>query len=365
MTLEVQTIANAPPRAESVLTRLKRKRSAFVALVFLVLLYGLLPFVEMVAPYDPEARDNDRILMPPVQVHVFHDGRIAWPYVHPVRAELNTETFQRTYVADTAQRLPVRFLCEGDLYLFWGVVEARRHLVCPPTGGSLHLLGTDRLGRDMFSRILHGARVSLTIGLIGVAISFVLGCLLGGLAGYAGGWMDAMVLRLIEILRAIPELPLWMALAAALPANWSALSIYFGITIILGLLDWPGLARAVRAKIMSLREEDYVVAAELLGASRGRVLFLHMLPNFSGHLIVSLTLAVPAMILGETALSFLGLGLRPPVVSWGVLLNDAQNMSAIELYPWLLLPLLPVILVVLAFNVLGDGLRDITDPYRR
>lgn len=365
MTIEARTVAKVPPRAESMLTKLRRKHSAFVAMVFLALLYGLLPFVEIVAPYNPETRDNDRILMPPVQVHVFHDGRVTWPYVHPVRAELDTKTFQRTYVADTAQRLPVRFLCEGDPYHFWGVVEARRHLVCPPIGGSLHLLGTDRLGRDMLSRMLHGARVSLTIGLIGVAISFVLGCLLGGLAGYAGGWLDAMVLRLIEILRAIPELPLWMALSAALPANWSALSIYFGITIILGLLDWPGLARAVRAKIMSLREEDYVVAAELLGASRGRVLFLHMLPNFSGHLIVSLTLAVPAMILGETALSFLGLGLRPPVVSWGVLLNDAQNMSAIELYPWLLLPLLPVILVVLAFNVLGDGLRDVTDPYGR
>jgi peptide/nickel transport system permease protein len=357
--------ASLPPRPAGVLAGLIRKRSAFAGLVFLVFLYALLPFVEVIAPYDPETRNNDRILMPPVQVHLFHDGGIAWPYVHPVRGELDTETFQRRYVADTTRRLPVRFLCDGEPYHFLGLVQTRFRLACPPTGGTLHLLGTDRLGRDMLSRILHGARVSLTIGLIGVAISFVLGCLLGGLAGYAGGWTDALVLRLIEILRAIPELPLWMALAAALPANWSAMSVYFGITIILGLLDWPGLARAVRAKIMSLREEDYVVAAELLGASRVRVLFLHMLPNFSGHLIVALTLAVPAMILGETALSFLGLGLRPPVVSWGVLLNDAQNMSAIELYPWLLAPLLPVILVVLAFNVVGDGLRDVADPYRR
>jgi peptide/nickel transport system permease protein len=187
--------------------------------------------------------------------------------------------------------------------------------------------------------------------------------LLGGLAGYLGGWVDAIVLRLIELLRALPELPLWMALAAALPATWSPIWVYFGITLILGLLDWPGLARAVRAKVLSLREEDYVVAAELLGASRLRVLFRHMLPNFSGHLIASVTLAIPGMILGETALSFLGLGLRPPVVSWGVLLNEAQNISAVELYPWLLIPLAPVILVVLAFNVLGDGLRDAVDPY--
>ncbi len=365
--MTVDTLANSSAaRARAgLLSRIARRPSAFAALLFLFVLYALLPFVEVIAPYAPETRHNDRILMPPSTVHFWHDGQLTRPYVHPVQAVLNTETFQRTYVADPEKRLPLRFFCSGDAYHLWGLFSADFHLICPPEGGGLHLLGTDRLGRDMFSRILHGARVSLTIGLFGVAISFILGCILGGLAGYAGGWTDAVVLRLIEVLRAIPELPLWMALAAALPATWSAMSVYFGITIILGLLDWPGLARAVRAKIMSLREEDYVVAAELLGASRSRVLFLHMLPNFSGHLIVSLTLAVPAMILGETALSFLGLGLRPPVVSWGVMLNDAQNMSAIELYPWLLLPLLPVILVVLAFNVLGDGLRDIADPYRR
>jgi peptide/nickel transport system permease protein len=365
MTMEALGQPSAPRAPKGWVSRLVRRRGAFVSLVFLVFLYALLPFVEVIAPYAPETRHNDRILMPPSSVHFWHEGRIVSPYVNAVRVVLDTETFQRTYVADPETRLPLSFFCRGDAYRLWWLVAADFHLVCPPTAGALHLLGTDRLGRDMFSRILHGARVSLTIGLFGVAISFILGCLLGGLAGYAGGWTDAVVLRLIEVLRAIPELPLWMALAAALPATWSAVSVYFGITIILGLLDWPGLARAVRAKIMSLREEDYVVAAELLGASRTRVLFLHMLPNFSGHLIVSLTLAVPAMILGETALSFLGLGLRPPVVSWGVMLNDAQNMSAIELYPWLLLPLLPVILVVLAFNVLGDGLRDMADPYRR
>jgi len=357
--------STALPRPEGLVRRLRRRRAAFASLVFLALLYALLPFVEIIAPYAPETRSNDHIYMPPMAVRIVHEGRLTAPYVLAVQSTLDTETFQRRFVADPTQPQALRFLCAGDAYMLWGLIPGDFHLVCPPEGGRFHLLGTDRLGRDIFSRILHGARISLTIGLIGVGISFFLGCLLGGLAGYAGGRVDALVLRLIEILRAIPELPLWMALAAALPANWSAISVYFGITIILGLLDWPGLARAVRAKIMSLREEDYVVAAELLGASRQRVLFLHMLPNFSGHLIVSLTMAVPAMILGETALSFLGLGLRPPVVSWGVLLNDAQSVSAVELYPWLLAPLVPVILVVLAFNVLGDGLRDIADPYRR
>jgi peptide/nickel transport system permease protein len=356
-------LASAPP--VGVMRRLMQQRSAFAALVFLTVLYALLPFVEILAPYAPETRSNDHIHMPPTAVRFVHEGGLVRPYVNAVRSELDTETFQRAYIPDERSRLSLDFFCHGDAYLLWGVFAGTFHIVCPPEGGRLHLLGTDRLGRDIFSRVLHGARVSLTIGLIGVAISFILGCLVGGIAGYAGGWTDAVVLRLIEILRAIPELPLWMALAAALPANWSAMSVYFGITIILGLLDWPGLARAVRAKIMSLREEDYVVAAELLGASKARVLILHMLPNFHGHLVVSLTLAVPTMILGETALSFLGLGLRAPVVSWGVLLNDAQNMSAVELYPWLLAPLVPVVLVVLAFNVLGDGLRDMADPYRR
>jgi peptide/nickel transport system permease protein len=351
--------------APSLMRRLSRKPGAFAALLFLIGLYALLPFAEIIAPHAPDTRNNDVIYMPPTPVYLFHEGKFIGPFVYGTKTDVNVETFQRVFTQDKSQPLPLRFFCTGDRYEFWGMFPSSFHLVCPPENGHLFLLGVDRLGRDVFSRTVYGARISLTIGLIGVAISFFLGCLLGGLAGYIGGWVDAAVLRLIEILRAIPELPLWMALAAALPANWPAIWVYFGITLILGLLDWPGLARAVRAKIMSLREEDYVVAAELLGAGRTRVLFRHMLPNFSGHLIVSVTLAVPSMILGETALSFLGLGLRPPVVSWGVLLNDAQNISAVELYPWLLFPLVPVVLVVLAFNVLGDGLRDTADPYSR
>jgi peptide/nickel transport system permease protein len=346
------------------LGRLWRHKGAYFSFLFLALLYGVLPFVEIIAPCDPEARNNDALLAPPASVHFFHEGAFVGPFVYRMTSEMDTTTFSRTYRTDTSRVEALRFMCDGDSYRLWGIFESRMRLVCPAEGGSgFYLFGTDRLGRDLFTRVLYGARISLTIGLVGVAISFVLGCLLGGLAGYLGGWTDAAVLRLIELLRSLPELPLWMALAAALPATWSPLWVYFGITLILGLLDWPGLARAVRAKVLSLREEDYVVAAELLGARPTRVLFRHMLPNFSGHLIASVTLAVPGMILGETALSFLGLGLRAPVVSWGVLLNDAQNISAVELYPWLLLPLAPVVLVVLAFNVLGDGLRDAVDPY--
>ena len=297
-------------------------------------------------------------------MHLFHEGRLVGPFVYGLDYQLNMTTLKREYTANQERVEPIRFFCRSDEYEFWGLFESDLHLVCPAEGSTLFLLGTDRLGRDIMSRIIYGARVSLTIGLIGIAISFMLGITIGGLAGYYGGWVDAAVQRLIEIFRSFPELPLWMALAAILPVTWSPLWVYFGITIILGLLDWPGLARAVRSKLLSLREEDFTVAAQLMGAKPRRIIFRHLLPSFASHLIASVTLAVPTMILGETALSFLGLGLRPPITSWGVLLSEAQNINAVELYPWLMLPVVPVILVVLAFNFLGDGLRDAADPYK-
>jgi peptide/nickel transport system permease protein len=274
------------------------------------------------------------------------------------------DTLQREYRDDPDKVQALRFFCSGDRYSFWGLFDADFHLLCPAQGGTAFLLGTDRLGRDIASRIIYGARISLTVGLIGIAISFTLGIVLGGLAGYYGGWVDSLVQRTIEIIRSFPELPLWMALSAALPVNWSPVAVFLGITVILGLVDWTGLARAVRSKLLALREEDFCTAAVLMGASPRRVIGRHLLPNFMSHLIASATLSVPSMILGETALSFLGLGLRPPVTSWGVLLSEAQNINAVALYPWLMLPVVPVIVIVLAFNFFGDGLRDAADPYK-
>jgi len=259
---------------------------------------------------------------------------------------------------------PIRFFCSGDPYEFWGLVEASAHLVCPAKGGQLFLLGSDRLGRDVLSRILYGARISLTIGLLGIVISFSLGIVIGGLAGYHGGVFDLIVQRVIEVLQSIPSIPLWMALAAIMPVTWSPMLIYLGITAILGLLDWTGLARAVRSKLLSLREEDYVLAARLMGARSPRIIGRHLIPGFMSHLIATATMSIPGMILGETALSFLGLGLRPPITSWGILLTEARSVSTIAFYPWLLFPIIPVILVILAFNFLGDGLRDAADPYK-
>lgn len=343
--------------------KFKRHRVALVSAIFLALLYISLPFVEMIAPYGMTSRHADHLYAPPQPVHLFHEGKFEGPFVYPYKFKFNLETFTRDYVVDRTTPQKLRFFCRGESYDFWGMGKMNAHLMCPPENGTAFLLGTDRLGRDLLSRIIYGARISLTVGLIGIAVSFVIGLTLGGLAGYLGGWVDATVQRSIEILRSLPELPLWLALSAALPVNWSPILVFFAITIILGLLDWPGLARAVRSKLLALREEDFVKAAELMGASRTRIIGRHLVPNFMSHLIASATLSIPSMILGETALSFLGLGLRPPVTSWGVLLNEAQNLAAVNLYPWLLFPMLPVILVVLAFNFMGDGLRDAADPY--
>ncbi len=344
--------------------KFKRHRLALASGIFLAMFYGMILISEFLAPYNLHTRNVDFIYAPPQRIHLFHDGAFVGPFVYGRTMTLDMDTLKRNYADNPANVEPIRFFCRGDSYRFWGLFESNVHLFCPAEGGQLFLLGTDRLGRDVLSRIIYGARISLTIGLLGITVSFVLGIIIGGLAGYHGGVFDLVVQRLIEVLQSIPSIPLWLALAAIMPATWSPILIYLGITVILGLLDWTGLARAVRSKLLALREEDYVLAAQLMGARSSRIIGRHLVPGFMSHLIATATISIPGMILGETALSFLGLGLRPPITSWGILLTEARSVSVIAFYPWLLLPTIPVILVILAFNFLGDGLRDAADPYK-
>jgi peptide/nickel transport system permease protein len=342
----------------------KQHRLALFSGIFLLFCYSAIIIAEFLAPYNLHTRNVEQIYAPPQSVHLFHDGEFIGPFVYGRTMTLEMEDLKRVYTDNPNDIQPLRFFCRGDSYHFWGLFESNTHLVCPAKDGEFFFLGTDRLGRDVLSRIIYGARISLTIGLFGVTMSFILGIVIGGLAGYRGGVFDLIVQRIIEVLQSIPSIPLWLALAAIMPVTWSPILVYLGITVILGMLDWTGLARAVRSKLLALREEDYVLAAQLMGASTRRIIGLHLIPGFMSHLIASATLTIPGMILGETALSFLGLGLRPPITSWGILLTEARSVSVIALYPWLLLPTLPVVLVILAFNFLGDGLRDAADPFK-
>ena len=344
--------------------KFKRHRLALISAVLLAILYAMIVIAEFLAPYNLATRNVDSIYAPPQKVRLFHEGNFVGPFVYGRTVQLNMDTLKREYKDNPKDVQKLRFFCRGDAYKFWSLVDSNLHLVCPAQGGQFFLLGTDQLGHDVLSRIIYGARISLTIGLLGVAVSFILGIVIGGIAGYRGGVVDLVTQRIIEVLQSIPSIPLWMALAAIMPVTWSPLLVYFGITFILGLLDWTGLARAVRSKLLALREEDYVLAAQLMGAKGSRIIGRHLVPGFMSHLIASATISIPGMILGETALSFLGLGLRPPIVSWGVLLNEAANVNVVALYPWLMLPVIPVIVVILAFNFLGDGLRDAADPYK-
>ena len=342
--------------------KLRRHRLALVGATVLALLYLVAIFAEFFAPHDLFQRHNDFINAPPQRVRVLDEGRVRLPFVYPLVQTRNEVTLRREYTADTTRRLTLALFVRGDPYKLWGIFRTDVHFF-GTRGGEAFLLGTDRLGRGMLSRVIHGARISLSIGLLGVFISFVLGCILGGISGYYGGTPDLIVQRAIEFILSIPTIPLWMALSAALPANWPALRVYFAITVILALQGWAGLARVVRGKLLELREEDFVMAARIAGEGAGDIIRRHLLPSFMSYLIVNITLAIPGMILGETALSFLGLGLRPPVVSWGVLLKDAQNFRTVSIHPWLLIPGIFVVVTVLMFNFLGDGLRDAADPY--
>ncbi|MBL4751202.1 MAG: ABC transporter permease [Amylibacter sp.] len=344
--------------------RFRKHKLALVSGLFLLVSYLMLPVTGFVAPYTPNERDADHIYAPPQGIHLFNNGTFIGPHVFPTTATADLENYRWRYTTDTSRPMKLEFFCRRGSYNLFGLFPTNLHLICAPEGATIFLLGSDRLGRDVFSRIVYGAQLSLTVGIIGITVSFTLGIFFGSIAGYFGGRTDWAVQRIIEILRSLPELPLWLALSAAVPSHWGPVTVFFIISIILGILDWPGLARAVRSKFLSLREEEYVRAAEMMGARPARIIGRHLLPNFSSHLIASAMLSIPAMILGETALSFLGLGLRAPAVSWGVMLNDAQNLASIEIYPWIASPMIMIVVVVLAFNFLGDGLRDSLDPYK-
>jgi peptide/nickel transport system permease protein len=346
--------------------RFRKHKLAVASAVVVAGFYAVVLGADFLAYADPDASEAQRSLMPPQRIHWFDGWRLA-PYVHGVKGARDPLTFKRVYVPDPDKKIALRFFAEGFEYRILGLIPASRHLigVDGDATSSVFLLGTDVQGRDLWSRLMYGTRISLTIGLLGVTASLVLGVVLGGLSGFYGGVLDTVIQRVIEILRSIPTIPLWMGLAAALPREWTILQVYFAITVIISLLGWTELARVVRGRFLAMREEDFVVSARLVGCTRTRTIFVHMVPSFMSHIIAATTLALPAMIISETALSFLGLGLRPPAISWGVLLQQAQNVQTVAISPWLMTPAIPVIVAVMAFNFLGDGLRDAADPYGR
>ncbi|MGC9467876.1 MAG: ABC transporter permease [Anaerolineae bacterium] len=346
--------------------KFRRHKLAQMAMVVLGILYFFAIFAGFLSPYDPLHRFKEHLASPPTKIHIRDtEGRFRSPFVYKTVLDRDPVTFRPIYAEDRTTIYPVGFFVRGDPYKFWGLFETDLHLF--GTAGNdiapIFLMGTDQIGRDVFSRIIHGGRISLSVGLVGIAISFILGLLLGGVSGYFGGVIDEVIQRIIEVITTLPTIPLWMALAAALPREWPQLRIYFATTLILSILGWTGLARTVRGRLLSMREEDFVMAAKLDGESEWTIITRYMLPGFLSYIIVSLTGSLPGMILGETALSFLGIGLNPPTISWGVMLNSAQDIMNVAHYPWILWPVPVVVLAVLMFNFVGDGLRDAADPY--
>lgn len=355
-------------QGELIRWRFSRHKMAVISLWLLALLYFVAIFADFLAPYGAQTRFAEYQYAKPTRIHWSRpDGQAFGAYIYRLTRTLNTETYE--YIFEEDPELPpvrLQLLVRGDPYKFLGLWRTDLHLFGPEESDApLFLFGSDQLGRDLFTRVLHGARISLSIGLVGVFLTFILGILIGSVSGYFGGVVDEMVQRVIDFLLAIPGLPLWMTLAAAVPRDWPTLKTYFAITVILSIIGWCGLARVVRGKLLQLREEDYALAAKGAGASDWRIITHHLLPGFTSHLIVSITFSIPSMILSETSLSFIGVGIQPPAVSWGTLLQDSQDLMAVAKYNWLLIPALWIIATVLLFNFVGDGLRDAADPYSR
>jgi peptide/nickel transport system permease protein len=341
--------------------KFRRNKMALIGGTVILLFYLGALFADLLAPYTLTTRFTKQIYMPPQRVHLFNEGKLQ-PFVYDLQQEFD-ESLRRRYVKDPEKKTYVRFFAQGEPYKLFGLIATDIHLFQGSDGQPVALLGTDRQGRDMFSRILLGSQVSLTIGLVGVILSLAIGTVLGISSGYYGGRIDNIIQRVIELIRAFPSIPLWMALSAAIPLTWSVMQTYFAISVILSLIGWTWLARQLRGQVLALRNADYVRAARMAGASDRWIIFRHLIPATMGQIIVVATLAMPAMILAETALSFLGLGLRPPVTSWGVLIQESQNYQSLALYPWVFIPAVVIAICIFAFNYLGDGLRDAVDPY--
>ncbi len=343
--------------------RFRHHRTALAGGIVLIVIALAGAFAEFLTPYTGTTRNTEYLLGPPQPIRFWDtNGFSLRPFVHGVKTERDPVTLRPLPVADPETRWYIRFFTHGDSYTFFGLFRSDIHLFGTDEG-FLHLFGTDDIGRDVFSRVLYAGRTSLSIGVLGVLIAFVLALIIGGIAGYFGGWIDYIIQRLTEIVRVAPVIPLYMGLAASFPREWSTEQVFFAMTLILGLVGWPTLSRRIRSQLLTLRNEDYVTAARLAGAKASRIISVHLLPAFSSYIIVDLVISFPYMILSETALSFVGLGLRPPAISWGVLLQEAQNIRAIQQAPWLFIPAAVLVIAVLAFTVLGDGLRDAADPY--
>ncbi len=349
-----------------IIRKFKKHKLAMTGLVILIILYILGIFSEFFATQDIAKRSTSAISMPPTAIHfVDENGKFSLqPFVYGKKQEEDPVTWKKYYVDDTSVKHKLSFFYHGDSYKLLGIIPGDIHFFGTPESDVFFPFGTDSSGRCLYSRVLSALRISLSTGLVGVFFTFILGCLFGGISGYYGGKIDTVIQRIIEFLMSMPSIPLWMALAAAFPSNWSSLKTYFAITIILSLISWTSLARVVRGKLLELRNEDFVIAARVSGASDRYIIMRHLLPSFSSYLIVNVTLAIPNMILSETSLSFLGIGLTAPIVSLGVLLQDAQSINTISMYPWLMIPGVFVVVAVLAFNFVGDGLRDAADPYK-